>query len=106
LTDMGKRLPEERHGRLESSFHLCKPILYTEIRTIGILVDTPGLAADSIVFLTSEKRDWLAGRYVSACWDMPEFMARESEISTTDLLRVRMNFEKQSTIKSNYTALG
>lgn len=45
-----------------------------------VLNDTPELAADTIVYLTQEKREWLAGRYVSCNWDMPEFLAIENEI--------------------------
>ncbi|KAF5568005.1 integral membrane protein PTH11 [Fusarium napiforme] len=39
--------------------------------------DKPELAGDSIVYLTSEKRDWLAGRYVNAKWDLPELMEKK-----------------------------
>lgn len=54
--------------------------------------DTPELAGDSIVYLTSKRREWLAGRYVSCVWDMPELMAREHEIVEKDLLKLQVNF--------------
>ncbi|KAK3360518.1 short-chain dehydrogenase [Lasiosphaeria hispida] len=58
----------------------------------GILTDTVELGADTLVFLTSKKRDWLAGRYVSANSDMPELMAREGEIVKGDLLKFKGSF--------------
>ncbi|RMJ28237.1 hypothetical protein PHISP_00869 [Aspergillus sp. HF37] len=68
-TELGYNLPAEYHS---------------------ILVDTPELPADTIVWLTQEKRAWLAGRYLSANWDMPEVMSREEEIVKDDKLKVRM----------------
>lgn len=69
LTDMGKRLPPERHAAL---------------------TETPQLAADTIVFLTETRREWLAARYISATWDMPEFLAKEDEVIQGGKLKVRM----------------
>ncbi|KAI9815996.1 MAG: hypothetical protein M1827_001988 [Pycnora praestabilis] len=69
MTDMGARMPKEAHG---------------------ILTDTPEVAGDTIVFLTQEKREWLAGRYVSCTWDMPEFLAMKDEIVKGDKLKMRM----------------
>lgn len=48
------------------------------------------MAGDTIVYLTQEKQDWLAGRYVSCTWDMPEFFAKKEEIVKGDKLKVRM----------------
>lgn len=48
------------------------------------------MAADTIVFLTQEKREWLAGRYISCTWDMPQFLAKEAEIVEGDKLKVRL----------------
>lgn len=48
------------------------------------------MASDTLVFLTQEKRDWLAGRYVSCGWDMPELLSREKEIVEGDKLKMRM----------------
>lgn len=68
-TELGYKLPAQHHS---------------------ILVDTPELPADTIVWLTQEKRTWLAGRYLSANWDMPEIMSREEEIVKDDKLKVKM----------------
>ena len=43
-TEMGKRMPEHLHV---------------------LLNDSTELAGDAIAFLTKERREWLAGRYVS-----------------------------------------
>jgi hypothetical protein len=56
------------------------------------LTDKPEVAADTIVFLTQEKRDWLAGRYIACPWDMPELLSREEEIVKGDKLKMRTVF--------------
>lgn len=56
------------------------------------MIDTPQVAADVMVFLTRERRDWLAGRYVDCTWDMEEFLAKEDEIVKGDKLKMRMVF--------------
>ena len=48
-TEMGRSMPENMHA---------------------FLIDTPELAGDTIVWLASERREWLRGRYVSCTWDM------------------------------------
>ncbi|KAH7054324.1 hypothetical protein B0J12DRAFT_718162 [Macrophomina phaseolina] len=50
----------------------------------------PELAGDTIVFLAHKRREWLAGRYISCKWDMPEFLERETEIVEGDKLKVRL----------------
>lgn len=57
---------------------------------LGNLKDTPELAADTIVWLIQERKDWLAGRYLSASCDMPEVMARKDEIVQGDKLKVNV----------------
>ena len=54
------------------------------------LTDTPEVGGDTIVYLTQKRQDWLAGRYVSCTWDMPEFFAKKDEVLERDLLKVRM----------------
>ncbi|KIV90907.1 hypothetical protein PV10_05509 [Exophiala mesophila] len=54
------------------------------------LTDTPELAGDTLVFLTQERREWLADRYVMVNWDMQEFFDRKDEIVQKDLLKVRL----------------
>ncbi|KAL8784360.1 MAG: hypothetical protein Q9213_004012 [Squamulea squamosa] len=56
----------------------------------AVCVDTPELAGDTIAWLTSERRDWLAGRYVSCNWDMTELFARQVEIVEKDLLKLKL----------------
>lgn len=69
LTDMGKRLPQSSHAAL---------------------TETPKLAADTIVFLTEKRREWLAARYLSVTWDVEELLSKEDEIVKGDKLKVRM----------------
>ena len=71
LTELGKCSPKELHSQL---------------------TDTSDLPADTVVWLTQERREWLAGRYVSCAWDMPELLRKEKEIVEEDKLRMRMAF--------------
>ncbi len=56
-----------------------------------VLTDTPEIASDTIVYLTQNRQTWLAGRYVSCTWDMPELFAKKDEVVKGDLLKVRMS---------------
>jgi NAD(P)-dependent dehydrogenase (short-subunit alcohol dehydrogenase family) len=56
-----------------------------------LLQDKPALAADTFVWLTAERRDWLAGRYISCTWDMKEFDDMKEKIEKGDLLKVRLD---------------
>jgi NAD(P)-dependent dehydrogenase (short-subunit alcohol dehydrogenase family) len=55
-------------------------------------VDTPALCADSVVYLTKERREWLTGRYVNVTWDMPEFVSdsKQKLIVDGDMLKVKL----------------
>ncbi|ORY57889.1 uncharacterized protein BCR38DRAFT_461136 [Pseudomassariella vexata] len=55
-----------------------------------LFVETAELSGDSLVYLTSEKRNWLAGRYVNVTWDLPELMTKEAEIVKDNKLVVRL----------------
>ncbi|KAK6958283.1 hypothetical protein Daesc_001081 [Daldinia eschscholtzii] len=55
-----------------------------------LFTETPELSADSLVYLTSERRDWLAGRYINVFWDLPELMEKKDEIVKGDKLKVRL----------------
>lgn len=68
-TDMADGFPSQHHDKL---------------------TDTPQLVADTLVFLTSERREWLRGRYVDSRWDMQELLAKREEIENRDLLKIRM----------------
>ncbi|TQN64676.1 Short chain dehydrogenase citE [Colletotrichum shisoi] len=50
--------------------------------------DTPELAAHSVAYLTSTKRDWLGGRWLSCMWDMPTLMRMEKRIVDGNLLKL------------------
>ncbi|KAI1491639.1 hypothetical protein F5X96DRAFT_630332 [Biscogniauxia mediterranea] len=55
-----------------------------------VFVETPELSADSLVYLTSKRREWLQGRYVNVTWDLPELMSKEDEIVKGDKLKVKL----------------
>ena len=57
---------------------------------LHVLVDTPELASHTILWLIKERREWLAGRYLSCQWDVEELLARKQEIVDGDKLKVRM----------------
>lgn len=54
------------------------------------MTDTLELCGDTVVYLTSEKRDWLSGRYINVTWDMPELMAQREKIVAGDKLKIRL----------------
>ncbi|KAJ8107586.1 hypothetical protein ONZ43_g6687 [Nemania bipapillata] len=70
-TDLARRLPQQTQPWLK-----C----------------TPALSGDTLTFLTSERQEWLAGRYLTAMWDMEEFFAKKQEIIDKDLLKMRLTF--------------
>jgi hypothetical protein len=43
-----------------------------------------------MVFLTQEKRHWLAGRYLNLNWDIPTLLSMKDEIVKGDKLKVRL----------------
>lgn len=53
-------------------------------------METPELSADTIVYLVSERREWLAGRYINCTWDMPQIMDMKNEINKGDKLKVKL----------------
>ncbi|GAW25089.1 putative NADP-binding protein [Rosellinia necatrix] len=55
-----------------------------------IFVETPELAADSIVYLTGERRDWLGGLYINVTWDLPELMGLRDAIIKGGKLKVQL----------------
>ncbi|KAJ5732481.1 Glucose/ribitol dehydrogenase [Penicillium malachiteum] len=68
-TDMADNLPEVMHFSL---------------------TDNVNLPADTIVWLSKERREWLNGRYVSSPWDMQELEGKKEEIVEKDLFKFRM----------------
>jgi hypothetical protein len=67
-------------------FHMHPGGVMTDLSSVmhpdmgQFLVDKPELGADTLVWLTAERREWLAGRYVSAAWDMEELLAKKERI--------------------------
>ncbi|KAI0179395.1 oxidoreductase-like protein, partial [Hypoxylon sp. FL1284] len=58
--------------------------------TLAGLSDDVGLAGDTVCWLAAERREWLAGRYISCTWDMEELLGRKAEIVDGDKLKVRL----------------
>ncbi|KAK4108266.1 NAD(P)-binding protein [Canariomyces notabilis] len=54
------------------------------------LVDTPEVAADAMLWLAKERKEWLAGRFFSCNWDVKELEERKDEIVEQGLLKFRM----------------
>ncbi|KAH7239989.1 uncharacterized protein BKA55DRAFT_576856 [Fusarium redolens] len=54
------------------------------------LNDTVELAADTMVWLSRERRDWLSGRFITVNWDMEELENKRQEILRGNLLKFRM----------------
>ncbi|KAJ6462320.1 hypothetical protein DFH09DRAFT_958965 [Mycena vulgaris] len=55
-----------------------------------VLVDSPELAADSLVWLARESRPWLSGRYISCNWDVSELEEMKKDILAEDKLKLKM----------------
>lgn len=68
-TEMGIRMPEHTHV---------------------FLTDTTTLGGDTLNWLTRERREWLAGRYISANFDLEEVESRKKEIVDGDKLKERL----------------
>ncbi|KAF2474883.1 NAD(P)-binding protein, partial [Lindgomyces ingoldianus] len=55
-----------------------------------LLNDTSDLCGGFVVWLTKGARTWLAGRYVSATWDVEKLESMREEIVAGDKLKVRL----------------
>lgn len=75
---------------LQLSKNSAHNVTMTDIAFLAVCIDTPELAGDTIAWLTSERREWLAGRYVSCNWDMTELLVRREEIVEKDLLKLKL----------------
>lgn len=75
--------------------------ILTEMATSGeipdelhfVFTESADLPADTVVWLTAEKRDWLGGRYVNVTWDMVELEARREEVLGGDRLKVKLDVD-------------
>jgi hypothetical protein len=54
------------------------------------LNDHVGLAGRLCVWLASEKKPWLSGRYLDSRWDLEELERRRSQIVGKDQLKFRL----------------
>ena len=71
MTEMANKLPQDVLNSVTST-------------------DTPELAGDMVVWMSKERRQWLAGRYVSCNWDLTELEAKKDEIVKGDKLKFKM----------------
>ncbi|CEJ59635.1 hypothetical protein PMG11_08252 [Penicillium brasilianum] len=55
-----------------------------------LLIDKANLSADTIVWLCSQRREWLNGRFVVGNWDMKELEGKKDEIVERDLFKYRI----------------
>lgn len=56
----------------------------------NVLTDTAELAADTLVWLSRERRDWLSGRFASVNWDMEQLEQKKQDIIERNLLKFRV----------------
>lgn len=70
----------------------CGPDLALELpsKMHALLNDPPELAAACCVYLTTERADFLTGRFLSANWDVTELEQRKQEIVGQNLLKLRL----------------
>lgn len=54
------------------------------------LVDEANLSADTVVWLCSERREWLNGRFVVSNWDMEELEGKKGGVVERNLFKYRM----------------
>lgn len=57
---------------------------------LSVLTDTPELAANTLVWLSRERRDWLSGRFATVNWDMEELEQKKQDILQRNLLKFRV----------------
>ncbi|KAK3322896.1 hypothetical protein B0H66DRAFT_216782 [Apodospora peruviana] len=56
----------------------------------SVLTDTAELAADTLVWLSNERRDWLSGRFMTVNWDMGELEQKKQDIVERNLFKFRV----------------
>jgi short-subunit dehydrogenase len=55
-----------------------------------VLTDTLELAANTLVWLARERRDWLAGRFASVSWDIEELEQKKQDVLQRNLFKFRV----------------
>ncbi|RYO87192.1 hypothetical protein DL766_005459 [Monosporascus sp. MC13-8B] len=83
--DQGLLVHNVHPGSVKTELSLTMP---SQVHTL--LVDTPEMCGDVIVWLTKERREWLQDRFVSSQWDMEGLEARRDEIVSQNLLRLHL----------------
>ncbi|EME86790.1 uncharacterized protein MYCFIDRAFT_132769 [Pseudocercospora fijiensis CIRAD86] len=68
----------------------CLGLELGETDTSIVLTDDVALCGGFLTWLTSEKRPWLSGRYISVNWDTQELESMKDEIVEKDKLTMRM----------------
>lgn len=87
----------EYGGRGLLSFSLHPGAVATEITVplkpeiAQFLIDKPEMRGNTIVWLTAERREWLAGRFVNGQWDMQELLEKKDKIVGEDHLKMRLS---------------
>jgi NADP-dependent 3-hydroxy acid dehydrogenase YdfG len=56
----------------------------------SFLIDEPDLPADTLLWLTKERREWLAGRFVSCNWDMERLEKKQEDVVSRNLFKFVM----------------
>lgn len=102
LTEGTKRHHETQNGDIWSSgkyspHPLPSSLRFTQLSSILTkdkkkieLTDDETLCGGFLTWLTSEKRPWLSGRYLSATWDVNELELKKDEIVNENKLVMRM----------------
>lgn len=70
--------------------HPLNPIIFLTTTKKIELTDDETLCGGFLTWLTSEKRPWLSGRYLSATWDVNELELKKDEIVNENKLVMRM----------------
>jgi NAD(P)-dependent dehydrogenase (short-subunit alcohol dehydrogenase family) len=68
----------------------CNDVWENDALTEIVLTDEPGLCGGFVVWLSSEDRTWLNGRYVSATWDVDTLESKRKEIEEGDKLKLKL----------------
>lgn len=56
----------------------------------SLVYNSAEMTGDSLVWLSKERRKWLAGRYIDITWDMEELDQQRKRIEDEELLKVRL----------------
>jgi NAD(P)-dependent dehydrogenase (short-subunit alcohol dehydrogenase family) len=57
---------------------------------LDLLTDTAELPADTMVWLSCERRDWLSGRFATVGWDMEQLEQKKQDILQRNLFKFRV----------------